>query len=90
MASCKDRASVSNLHVLPSLSVVSSTVAEPPLQFSCLFFAFFFFSHMDLEVYQYTLKRPSLPLGQMELIKMIKEKIDNINSAVLMKKRLWI
>lgn len=45
---------------------------------------------MDLEVYQYTLKRPSLPLGQMELIKMIKEKIDNINSAVLMKKRLWI
>lgn len=88
MASCKDRASVSNLHVLPSLSVVSSTVAEPPLQFSCLFFAFF--SHMDLEVYQYTLKLPSLPLGQMELIKMIKEKIDNINSAVLMKKHLWI
>lgn len=45
---------------------------------------------MDLEVYQYTLKLPSLPLGQMELIKMIKEKIDNINSAVLMKKHLWI
>lgn len=61
MASCKDRASVSNLYVLPSLSVVPSTVAEPPLQFSCLFFAFL--SHMDLEVYQYTLKTSLPPPG---------------------------
>lgn len=51
------------------------------------FSAFLF--QMAPEVHHYILK-PSLPLGQMELIIVIKGKRGSISAALLMEKQLWM